>query len=254
MLYKRLARFTLLVLTIPLSACAVSIPEIQATQDTLFQVSTLHRLEMGNFDGEMTMAELKRNGDFGLGTFNTLDGEMVVVDGQIYQMRDDGMAYPAEDAMQTPYAAVTFFGPDQTLAVNEALDCLQLQSTIDTELPTLDAPYAIKVSGEFDSLKVRVPHKQSEPYPTLADALVDQAIFESQSITGTMVGFRLPDYMAGANSAGYHFHFISGDRQAGGHVLECQTGALTVEIDTIDEVHLDLSLSARQQATPSSSE
>lgn len=229
------------VLTFTLSACVVTLPAVQNNQETLFQTSTLSSLNAGNFDGEMTMAELKRHGDFGLGTFNSLDGEMVVVDGLIYQVRDDGIAYEVDDSVQTPFAVVTFFASDQTIQVNKVVDCPQLQTQIDNALPALDASYAVKVSGEFSYLKVRAPHKESKPYPTLADALVDQVLFESQNISGTLVGFRLPEYLAGANATGYHFHFISDDRLAGGHVLECQADALTVEIDAINEVYMDLS-------------
>jgi acetolactate decarboxylase len=247
MLRRKIFLFALLILPALLAACTVTLPEVQDNSDTLFQASTLSSLNVGNFEGEVTMAELKRHGDFGLGTYNMLDGEMVVLDGEIYQMRDDGIAYLADESTQTPFAAVTFFEADQSLAVNETLDCSQLQAHLDSVLPTLDAPYAIKVSGEFASLKVRAPHKQSRPYPTLADALVDQAVFESQNISGTMVGFRLPDYLAGANATGYHFHFLRGDRQAGGHVLECQTSALSVEIDTIDEIRMDLRLGSAER-------
>jgi acetolactate decarboxylase len=121
-----------------------------------------------------------------------------------------------------------------------------LQAQIDSELSTLDMPYAVKVSGQFMALKVRAPHRQSVPYPTLADALVDQVLFESQNISGTMVGFRLPNYLANSNAAGYHFHFISDDEQHGGHVLECQGNALTVEIDTIAQIYIDLDISEAQ--------
>jgi acetolactate decarboxylase len=246
MFRRRLGVFAALmcVLIFTLSACVVTLPVVQNNQETLFQTSTLSSLNAGNFDGEMTMAELKRHGDFGLGTFNSLDGEMVVVDGLIYQARDDGIAYRADDTVQTPFAVVTFFASDQTFSVNEVVDCPQLQTEIDGALPALDAPYAVKVSGEFSYLKVRAPHKESKPYPTLADALVDQVLFESRNISGTLVGFRLPEYLAGANAAGYHFHFISDDRLAGGHVLECEANALTIEIDAINEVYMDLSMNA----------
>jgi acetolactate decarboxylase len=244
---KKLIPSILLILLMLPTACIAPLPE--ANRDTLFQTSTLSALSAGNFDGAMTIAELKRHGDFGLGTYNALDGEMVVLEGQVYQVGDDGVPRLAGDRVQTPFAAVTFFEADQTLEVNEALDCPQLQAHVDGLLPTLNAPYALKVSGEFDHLKVRAPHKESQPYPTLTDALADQAIFESQNISGSMAGFRLPDYLAGANSAGYHFHFISADRQAGGHVLECQANALLVEIDFIDDVYMDLTPSATGQST-----
>jgi acetolactate decarboxylase len=211
-------------------------------QDLLFQTSTLSGLSAGDFDGEMQIGTLRSYGNFGLGTYNALDGEMVVLGGEVYQIGADGVARLADNTTQTPFAAVTFFDVDQSLVVSETVDCVQLQAQLDSVLPALDASYAIKVNGIFESLKVRVPHKESEPYPaTLADALVDQAIFESQKISGTIVGFRLPEYMAGANAAGYHFHFISDDKLSGGHVLECQAGGLTAQIDTIDRIYIDVS-------------
>ena len=230
---------TTLALTTFLTACVSQPSTVGSNPKSLFQTSTLSALQAGQYDGQMTIGELKQYGNFGLGTFNALDGEMVVVDSQVYQIRDDGVAYPTDDEVQTPFAAVTFFEPDQQFTVNESLNCVQLQTHLDDLLPDVDAPYAIKISGTFAHLKVRAPHKESPPYPVLAEALADQAIFETENTTGEMIGFRLPDYMAGLNAAGYHFHFISQDRQTGGHVLDCQTGDLAIEVDAIDQFRLD---------------
>jgi acetolactate decarboxylase len=227
-------------LLLTLSACVASLPETLGQRDTLFQAETLSALNAGVFDGDLSIGELKRHGDFGLGTFNALDGEMVVLDGQVYQMREDGLPTLASDTTLTPFAAVTFFEVDQTLTVEDIEDCSQLQAQIDSALPSLDAPYAIKVSGEFSYLQVRVPQTQSAPYPTLTEALATQILYESEAISGTLVGFRLPEYLAGANSAGYHFHFISDDKQHGGHVLACEADVLTVEVDTIDRIYMDI--------------
>jgi neutral amino acid transport system substrate-binding protein len=242
MLGKRLIHLSKIVLIALVAACTPPPTASSSTpdQDLLYQTSTLSALSAGDFEGDLGMVGLRVYGDFGLGTFNALDGEMVMLDGVIYQIRDDGVATVASDSTQTPFAAVTFFSADKSIVVDEAGDCPQLQTQIDSQLPGLDKPYAVKVNGEFTSLKVRTPHKQSAPYPTLTDALADQAVFDSQKISGTMVGFRLPDYMANSNSAGYHFHFISGDKQHGGHVLACQAGRLMVQIDTIERIHIDL--------------
>lgn len=251
MIGKRLLIFSQLIICMVVTACTIApLPQTVPDPDLLYQTSTLSALNVGDFDGDVTMATLLANGDFGLGTFNALDGEMVVLDGQVYQVRTDGVPTLADAAVKTPFAAVTTFGVDQTLIVSETVDCPQLQAEIDSQLPTLDAPYAIKISGEFTTLQVRAPHTQSEPYPTLADALADQVVFDLQNISGTLVGFRLPAYMADANAAGYHFHFISDDEQHGGHVLACTADSLTVEIDTTDRILID----ATQAMTPDSTE
>jgi acetolactate decarboxylase len=237
MLHNGFARLTtgliLFVLSILLAACVLPAEALIQDPETLFQTSTLSALQAGDMEGDMTLGALKHFGDFGLGTFNALDGEMVMLDGQIYQVKDDGVASLAEDAIQTPFAAVTFFAADQTFALNDIATCAEMQAAIDGLLPTVHAPYAVKVTGTLTTLQVRAPHRESPPYPTLADALADQAIFDYQNVSGTMVGLRLPDYMAGVNAAGHHFHYISEDRQTGGHVLDCQPGALSVEIDAI---------------------
>jgi acetolactate decarboxylase len=210
------------------------------SDDVLYQYSTLSTLMAGVYDGEITFGELKQNGDFGLGTFNALDGEMVEVDHQFYQVKSDGVAYPVADDMKAPFAEVTYFGADQTLQVTEALDCGQLQSYLDSRLPSLNVPYAIKISGVFTQLQTRSVPKQSKPYPPLAEVVKTQSTFDFSNVTGVMVGFRLPSYMAGVGAAGYHLHFLTENRKAGGHVLKCQVQHVTVEIDTTGEYQMVL--------------
>jgi alpha-acetolactate decarboxylase len=58
----------------------------------VYQFSTISALLEGVYDGDVTVAEILRHGDFGLGTFNHLDGEMVIFDGVCYRLRFDGTA------------------------------------------------------------------------------------------------------------------------------------------------------------------
>ena len=78
----------------------------------IYQVSTINAILDGVYDGDVTYAELARHGDFGLGTFNHLDGEMVAVDGRFFHLRSDGSATPVAPEERTPFAAVTFFEAD----------------------------------------------------------------------------------------------------------------------------------------------
>jgi acetolactate decarboxylase len=77
----------------------------------------------------------------------------------------------------------------------------------------------------------------STPAVTVLEGQVE---FPLEQVTATMVGFRLPDYMAESNAAGYHFHAVTEDRDAGGHVLDCQTADVTVELDAIDTWQVEL--------------
>ena len=205
--------------------------ESGGNKDILFQYSTLGSLMAGVYDGDITSGELKTHGDLGLGTFNALDGEMIEVDRQVYQIKSDGVAYSVDDKMKAPFAVVTYFEPDQTVQAVEPMSCGQLRDYLDTLLPTENIPYAIKITGTFGSVRTRSVPRQEKPYPRLLDVLATQPTFELQQVEGVMLGFRLPGYMDVANAPGYHFHFITADRHAGGHVLECQVQAVTAEID-----------------------
>lgn len=80
-----------------------------------FQVSTAGALNVGVYEGVATFAQLKQHGDSGLGALEGLDGEMVVFDGKVYQIKNDGVAYPIADDVKTPFAAVTFFRKERPL-------------------------------------------------------------------------------------------------------------------------------------------
>jgi acetolactate decarboxylase len=213
---------------------------LAAEPKVLFQTSTLQALMNGVYDGDFSFGELKRHGDFGLGTFAALDGEMVGLDGKFYQVKTDGKVYPVADAMQTPFAAVTFFQADKTLDLSEPLDLKQLESYFLTQWPSRNFPYALKITGNFSYIKTRSVPRQVKPYPPLAEVAKKQAVFELKDVDGVIVGFYHPSYLAGINLAGFHFHFLTADRRAGGHLLDCRIKQARVEMDRLDAVQLRL--------------
>jgi len=89
-------------------------------QDILSQVSTIDALLDGVYDGTVTCGELKEFGDFGIGTFDALDGEMVFLDGEDYrQLSPRELRRKVGMIMQMPYlfpgtvAENIRFGPQQ---------------------------------------------------------------------------------------------------------------------------------------------
>lgn len=209
-------------------------------KDTLYQISTLSALMKGGYDGEADVRDLKSHGDFGLGTFNRLDGEMVVLDGKIYQVKYDGTVCPVENGVMTPFAAITFFGSDKGIDLNEKLDLAGLSKAIDAIIENKNIIYAVRIKGRFDYIKTRSVPRQERPYRPLVEVTKDQSVFEMRDVEGTIVGFRVPEYMQGLNAAGYHLHFISEDRKAGGHLLQCMTNRVRVDIDDTPEFYMSL--------------
>lgn len=208
--------------------------------DVVFQVSTIDALLAGIYDQQMLYGELATHGDMGIGTFTDLDGEMIGIDGEFYQIKVDGLAYPVADSMGTPFAVVTFFEPDIQVVVSESLDYEHLQQYIDGLIPTDNIFYAITVEGTFHYIKVRSVPRQNRPYPALSDAIEHQAVFEYYDQHGIIAGFRTPNYMSGLNVPGYHFHFISEDREFGGHVLDCIANDCRIEIDEANGLSMQL--------------
>lgn len=201
---------------------------------TGFQVSTLGALNIGVYEGAATLAELKLHGNFGLGTLEGLDGEMVILNGKFYQIKTDGVAYPVADNSKTPFSTVTFFRRQRSLRLSGQMTYQELQQQLDKQLPTLNLPYAIRLQGTFPSLKLRSVPKQTPPYSPLNDVVSRQEIvFELRNARGTLVGFRLPQYLKAVNVAGYHLHFITSDNKAGGHLLDGAFLNSVVDVETL---------------------
>ena len=193
-----------------------------ADDDVLFQVSTIDALLQGVFDGFYTFEDLETHGDFGIGTFDSLDGEMIALDGDYYQIKADGVAYPVQGNMTSPFSTVTYFQADQTIAIQNASNFTVLSRQLDEQLPSRNAFYAVRIDGTFPYIKTRSVPKQEKPYPRLADAVKNQSVFEFTNVTGSVVGVWAPEFSKGLNVPGYHLHFITADRKAGGHILDLQ--------------------------------
>ena len=222
-----------------LSSCAT--PEA-AGKDTLFQVSTLEALLKGVYDGEMTFGDLRKHGDFGLGTFQALDGEMIAVDGKFYQVLYDGSIRVASDNEKTPFAEVTFFEPDITKKLPAGMDYAAFRKKSDAGfLPDLGLFYAIRIRGTFLKMKTRSVPRQEKPYPPLKEVVKKQSVFDFEKVDGVMAGFRSPAFVKGAGVPGYHLHFISSDRKEGGHVLDFIIDKAVLEIDVTPNLFLVLS-------------
>jgi acetolactate decarboxylase len=199
--------------------------------EVLFQYSTIDALMAGVYDGQLTNRELKKQGNLGLGTFNALDGEMVVLNGRVYQVTVDGKVIQAPNNGKIPFATVTFFTPKIFLPIKKAMNLTELTELIDKALPTKNIMYALKIEGYFLRVKARSVPRQTRPYPPLVQAVEKQAVFTFTDVEGTMVGFRCPSFLQGVSVPGYHFHFLTKDRKAGGHVLDCTVENLTVQVD-----------------------
>ena len=213
--------------------------------DEVWQYSTIAALLAGTYQGALTVGELKTHGDLGLGTFNGLDGEMVVLDGKVWQVRTDGKPAEAADGVGVPFATVVHFAARQTIDIPAGLDFAGLTALLDSRIADPTLVQAVRIEGRFARLKVRSVPAQTPPYRPLTEVVKDQAVFDLTDAVGTMVGFRFPPDLAGANVTGWHLHFLAADRRTGGHVLGVTTGAAQAALDPAVRLTVQLLPGAR---------
>lgn len=213
-------------------------------EETVFQHATLGALLVGAYEGDLSFGELLLRGDFGLGTFQGVDGELIILDGQAYRVRVDGMVYQVPNETLTPFAVITFFEPDLVFELADISDYGALQAEVAARLGSENLPYAIKVVGRFESLTTRSVAAQERPFPPLSEVVAEQATFDLVKTEGTMVGFRMPNYAAEINAAGFHFHFVDSLRTTGGHVLALSGASVRVEVDVCRGIDVDLPMTS----------
>ena len=202
--------------------------------ETVYQVALLQSLTQGYYDGIIKVSELKEHGDTGIGTFEGVNGEMIVLDGEVYQALGDGTVQVADDNETIPFSNVTFFEPDITETLSDVKGMANLKENLD-QVTTKNGKnmfYVVKINGTFDNMFVRSEIKQEKPYKTLDKALeTDQREFTYENTSGTIVGLFCPNYLGGLNTPGWHFHFISDDKTKGGHILDLSFSNAQAELD-----------------------
>lgn len=204
-------------------------------QANLHQVSAFEALRVGHYDGSYEVTKLTRYGDFGLGTYNGLDGEMVVLGGRIFQINGFGDVHSPQKEAKTPFAFVTHFEANKSFTIAHPISSAGLQAEIDRRFPT--GIVAIHIHGTISNLMARSFAPQHKPYLPFASITDRQSLFPYGSAAGDLVGFRMPKDVGTLNVPGYHFHFISADRTHGGHVLKF--GIRSGEVDLMPIKKID---------------
>jgi acetolactate decarboxylase len=212
---------------------------LHVSQHTLYQVSTSTALVEGIYQGAVRVGTLREHGDLGLGTFENLDGEMVVVDGQFFHVRSDGSVRECGNDELSPFAVVTRFAPDASVSLDHCHNLADLTACFNHLRQTDNMFFALRVDGLFDYVHTRAMCRTQEGVPLVQAAAV-QPEFEFRNIPGTLVGFWTPDYAKMLNVPGYHLHFLSADRQSGGHLLQCRGANLRLQIQREATVALAL--------------
>lgn len=222
-------------------------PKARQTASELYQVGVIDALLAGAYGGSQTLGTLRGHGTLGLGTFDGLDGEMVVLDGVVYQIPFDGVVRRPAMGVTTPFAQVVRFRPEGAASLPAVSNLKALEAALDAAITVkvgdLSRFAAVRLDAEFASLTARSVPRQSPPFRPLAEVAKGQAVFQFEGVRGTLVGLRGPDFVRGLGVPGWHWHFLTQDRTRGGHVLDCAlaSGAdVSVPFQTLRAMSLHL--------------
>jgi acetolactate decarboxylase len=242
-----------MILSRTLTLLVLTVGALPARAGEAYQVATISSLLAGAYDGDTTVGEMLRHGDFGLGTFNGVDGEMMVLEGRVYRGTTDGRAHLVARSERTPFAVVVDFQPQESMPVAAGQSLEQLQAALDARPYSASQILAVRIDGRFQSIQIRSEPRQAPPYRPLAEVIKEKQVVNTLTeVDGTLIGFRFPAATSSVNVTGWHFHFLTSDKAWGGHVFALSTGAGRALVQEISD--LRIRLPAQAPATSASAE
>ena len=188
---------------------------------TLIQASTLNALMLGNFDRTISIKDFLHHADTGIGTYTGLDGEAIFEDGVAYKATADGKVTVMKPENGVAFGTVTKF--DEDVPEEELTHITDINALKDALEPYVEGNknifYMIKATGVFKTMHVRSCFPSEKPYPTLSEVAKNQREFHFANTRGSVIAVYCPAYVNGINLPGWHFHYLSGDKTQGGHIL-----------------------------------
>jgi acetolactate decarboxylase len=219
--------------------------EIKNGYDCLYQAGLANAFISGLYRGMAPMSSVKKHGDFGLGAPDMLDGELLMNNGKVYQTTALGQTKQVADSLTTSLFITNFFKADTVITCTTGFNKEKAFQWIDSFLTNNNGMYAIRITGMFDYVKTRAfPPMQQQPFPPLASMTDKQHFFELHKVKGILVGYKLPYYLDGVSIGGYHFHFLSDKKDAGGHIIDFTWQNAVIEIDELHNFSTQLPESA----------
>lgn len=207
--------------------------------DAAFQTSTIGAVLDGVYHGDITIGELRQHGDFGLGTFDELDGELVMLDGVVYRMDPQCRAHVVSDEVRSPFATVTRWVTKHSSDVGSLHNMEQFEKRAIELMPSSNYLYGVRTQGLFRRIEVRSVARQTRR-SRLVEATRSQSTRVLDNCSGTLVGFFTPAFLGHVGVPGFHLHFITSALDAGGHVLDFDLEHAQLELDEMPQLNLAL--------------
>lgn len=210
----------------------------------MYQVSTLQALAMGHTKPVIDVSELKKHGNTGIGTYEGVNGEMIMAEGLCYRAKDDGSVVIADEDMGVPFASVCNFSGSTSFDIGEVNSIADLKTLLNIKIEEqfgLNSMHMVRIDGEFDVVQARSEEAYNAIHVSLKDMLqMTQKSFQFDRVNGTLICVYYPDFMDGINASGWHVHFVSEDRLKGGHVFDLKMKCGQAKLDKISTIEIQL--------------
>lgn len=210
----------------------------------MYQISTLNALALGYTRKVVSIADLLAHGDTGLGTFENLDGEMIVLDGHCYRAGDDGSVTEPSTNRGVPFASVAFLKGSLKFDLGAVPNVERLKDLLNLKIEEgfgLNSMHIVRIDGSFEKVDARSENGLRSQHVELKELLsMNQKAFTFEHVKGSLVCLYYPDYMEGINAAGWHFHFVSDDKTKGGHVFDLSMEFGHATLDKISQLEMQL--------------
>ena len=222
-------RLAIIATTLAAIALVASVPlatadEAPTPAGWVSQIGTFDYLVQPDYDGLAPVRDGVRGATIGLGTFDRLDGELILIGGTTYRVGIDGIPRVVSTSRTTPWVEAVRFTPQASMRVPAGTECSALAPLIDDLAGTTGGMVAARLIGTFDVLTARSVPAQSQPYLPLAEVVATQTVFPLTDVSATLVGFRTGPDLMGVGAPGLHLHGLTKARDAGGHILGCTVG------------------------------
>jgi acetolactate decarboxylase len=187
--------------------------------DAVTQFAVLDALLAGAYESGIPVGSVRSLGDFGIGCCDHLGGEVIILDGEVFECTVGAPPDRMRDAQILPFVDVCRFPPGPAREIAGA-DLAGLTAEVEDALVSRNLFHAVRADGVFARMRVRVTPRQEHPFRPLADVTSGQIETVLTDVRGTLVGFWAPAIYQGITVAGLHVHFLADDRSVGGHVLD----------------------------------
>ncbi|KAJ5081237.1 hypothetical protein N7456_013475 [Penicillium angulare] len=210
------------------------------SKNELYQYSVISALMEGICETGIPVKDALENGDHGLGTVPRMEGEIVIIDGEVYHFPPNKLPQRVELSSILPFVMTTRFKPTFEKII-PSLTMKSLPEVMSPLLPSQQNQFlSIRVYGHFSQITFRVAGGQCKPRERLVELAKRQQVFALEQIEGTLFGFWSPAFSGSFSVPGFHLHFLSKDKKGGGHVLDFDARSATLQAAAVCKYMVEL--------------